>query len=563
MKPLIISLLAISLTTSYSYAQEGQGGANAAPQQPSGPVLSNRSNDPLVNTLLQNKSPLDVEQQQAIEVYLRGEAKMLAPSIPAGATSIDPETVIDLSDGAKSKTITLQLGYLTSLMVVGENGATWPIRRARAGDGAVVALEPVPESGTLEIMPQQPWTSTNLIVYLADRSQPIKLYLRVSSDPADGVRDTVKLIVSGVPSGSAPLLQPNRVAIDDQLMNALGRSPGRNWSSIQVAGSENLPFSINYWMSPDRKDAIVRLRGGSLMGPDWSTETRDPDGGTRVYRFREAVPLMLRVADSAGVEYQVGLQNPADILAGREGSKTMTVKRTSPERAPLESPLSFEEPVGLVRSDRTQAISPKAGTPQETVRTYESFAGKGNRVNRVEVVSDLSLSRDTAARLIEESYRNKPLPSATDLQDPPAAATAGLAVALAAPASSAAPITSSVTEGPAAAKQGGGVLTSKGAPIAAPSTSAQTAAAVAPEPKVYSYSVTSGGLYQNLYDLTEKMNWKAPLWDLGDEDHVISGGYTVTGESPEEVIVKYLEPYADAYRFNVQVSPLERKVWLH
>lgn len=550
MKPLIISLLALTIA-GYTHAAEEQG---APEQAQSGPVLTKRSSDPLVNTLLQNRSPLDVEQQKAIEVYLTSEAKMLAPQTPMGATSTDPETVIDLSDGAKTKTITLQLGYLTSLMVVGENGATWPIRRARAGDDAVATVEAVPESGTLELSPKQPWVGTNLILYLADRSQPIKLYLRVSSDPADGVRDAVKLIVSGVPSGSAPLLQPNRVAIDNQLMNALGRSPGRNWTTIQVADDDNLPFSINYWMSPDRKDAIVRLRGGSLMGPDWETETRDPDGGTRVYRFREATPLMLRVADSAGVEYQVSLQNPADILAGRDGSKSMTVKRTSPERAPIESPLAFEEPVGMVRSDRTQTISPKSAQASENVRVYESFTGKGIRQNRVEIVNDLAINKDTAARLIEESYRNKPLPNTADMKEPPAAAKAGLAVAMAAPAEPAQPITSTVTPS--------GVLTSATSSVSTPAPAAAVAAP-APVKTGLSYSVQSGGLYENLYQLTEKMNWKAPLWDLGDEDHVVSGGYTVSGDTPEEVIAKYLEPYAEAYNFNVSISPLEKKVWLH
>lgn len=559
MKPLIITLLALSIA-GYTHAAEEQG--SPAQAQP-GPVLTKRSSDPLVNTLLQNRSPLDVDQQKAIEVYLTSEAKMTAPQTPLGATSTDPETVIDLSDGAKTKTITLQLGYLTSLMVVGENGATWPIRRARAGDDAVATVDTVPESGTLELSPKQPWVGTNLILYLADRAQPIKLYLRVSADPADGVRDAVKLIVSGVPSGSAPLLQPNRVAIDNQLMNALGRSPGRNWTSIQVANDDNLPFSINYWMSPDRKDAIVRLRGGSLMGPDWETETRDPDGGTRVYRFREAVPLMLRVSDSAGVEYQVSLQNPADILAGRDGSKSMAVKRTSPERAPIEAPLAFEEPPGMVRGDRTQTILPKPTQANENVRVYESFSGKGIRRNRVEIVTDLTMNKDTAARLIEESYRNKPLPNTADLKEPPAAAKAGLAVAMAAPAAQAAPITGTVSPGPAATPKANGVLTSATASVSTPKAVVAAAPARAPAATGLTYSVKSGGLYENLYQLTDKMNWKAPLWDLGDEDHVVSGGYTVSGNTPEEVISKYLEPYAEAYNFNVSISPLEKKVWLH
>ena len=88
----------------------------------------------------------------------------------------------------------------------------------------------------------------------------------------------------------------------------------------------------------------------------------------------------------------------------------MTVKRTSPERPPMDSALPFEEPLGLVGRDRVQRIAPASNGAQESVKTYESFDGKGVRTNRVQIVSDLTINRDTAARLIEETHRNRPIP---------------------------------------------------------------------------------------------------------------------------------------------------------
>jgi hypothetical protein len=508
-------------------------------------LTGDRSDDPLVEALIKRKSPLTPQQQAAIEGYLVAERKALAPDIPLGATASAPEEIIDLTDGGKTQAVTLQLGYLTSLMVVGENGAPWPIRRARAGDDKVVKVNLVEDSGTLEMHPQKPWVNTNIILYLGDRNEPIKLYVSVSSDPADGVKDSLKLIVDGVPPGSAPLLQPNRVSIDHQLMNALGQSPGRNWTNLKVGQSENLPFAINYWLSPSRGDAIIRLRGASMVSPDWLTETRDPDGVTRVYRFRTPIPLMIRARDNAGIEYSIHLENPADILAGREGSNSMRVKRVSPERPPLDSALPFEEPLGLVGVDRVQRIAPSPTGIQETVRSYESFEGKGRRVQRVQIVTDLSLNKDTAARLIEESHR-KPMPPITS-----ESSKSKDVKVVAAPVEK--HLTVNATQIPLSA------VTTPGSTVSA----AASAVVSTPISSGITFQVQSGGLYENLFRLTEQSNWKAPLWDLGENDRMVQGGYSVTGATPEEVMSKFLQPYADNYRFNVQISPLEKKIWLH
>ncbi|MBN0063380.1 hypothetical protein JTL66_34775, partial [Pseudomonas aeruginosa] len=64
-----------------------------------------RSNDPLVNTLLKRKYPLTIEQQAVIEQYMIDDRKGLAPQVPLGATSTDPEQIIDLTDGGKTKSV--------------------------------------------------------------------------------------------------------------------------------------------------------------------------------------------------------------------------------------------------------------------------------------------------------------------------------------------------------------------------------------------------------------------------------------------------------------------------
>jgi hypothetical protein len=166
-------------------------------------------------------------------------------------------------------------------------------------------------------------------------------------------------------------------------------------------------------------------------------------------------------------------------------------------------------------------------------------------MQRVQIVTDLSLDKDTAARLIEQAH-NKPIA-------PQPAADAGSAAVTVA----AAPVTSKIE------------AITTGLPVMSGSTnaSAQVAAVVSVPPAAsapdITFEVRNGGLYENLFRLTSQTKWSAPLWDLGEQDRLVQGGYTVTGASPEEVLSNFLQPYAENYRFNVQISPLERKVWLH
>jgi len=537
-------------------------------------IATHRTGDPLVDQMLMSNMPLTTDQQLKVRQYMESDVKGLQRRLPPGNVYGDPVYVIDLTQGGPTQEVPLQLGYITNLMVVGENGAPWPIRRATTGDQHIVMPEIVEGNSTsLELNPQTPWVTTNLHVYLAGRNDSIKLYTRVSADPADGLRDSIKIVVDGVPPGSAPLLQPNRVAVDSQLMNALGQSPGRNWVELRVADADRYPFRLSYWMAPGGKDAIVRLRNAQMVGPDWAAETRDPDGATRVYRYEKPVPLMLRIRDAAGLEHQVRLDNPADLLAGRNSSRTMSIKQTSPARPPIDTALEFETPSGLVKHDRTQAIYRSSGPTDEISPRYATFEGKGKRVNRVEIVNDLNMNKDTARRMIEEAYRKRPAPLKSQLQSsaPKAAQTVSASQdqgsgALASPAPlekslkvSAAPATPPIK---ASVSTTAASVTPLAVAVAQPAATAPVAQRGSASSN-YTMQVTKGGLYENLYAYAQKHQWKTPLWDLGNEDIVIEYGYSVTGSSPEEVIAKFLEPYSEAYKFNAQVSRSERAVWIH
>ncbi|EJH4818798.1 TPA: hypothetical protein NIB58_004662 [Pseudomonas aeruginosa] len=518
--------------------------------------VEKRTGDPLVDKLIQSNHPLTSEQQLKLRAYQQNDAKALELKTPSDATRNSPMSVIDLTQGAPAKQVVLQQGYAATLMVVGENGSPWPIERVTSGDKGIV--EPVTlesRKTAVELTPIAPWASTNLFVYLAGREEPIKLYARVSADPAEGLNDAIKVIIDGVPPGSSPLLQANRMPVDDKLMNSLGQGPGRNWIELAANQNEMLPFRINYWMSPDRKTSIVRLRNAQLVSPDWDGEYRDTDGVVRVYRY-ERVPLMLRIRDTDGIEHQVRVDNPADLLAGRETSKSLSVKNVTPERPPLTKPLDWEAPVGLVGRDRTQTVM-RTGTPADDLHSqYVEFDGQGKRAPKIQIVSELGMNRDIAKQLIADAYTKRPALPATPSASKAPPTNQSFETAKASAAPSTPPLTATTTSLPG--KPPVEVSSLLGPTKTAPQV------ATAPVPTGYSMSVTAGGLYENLFRFTEKAGWKPPIWDLsGTEDFRIVGGYTVSGSSPEEVIQKYLEPYMDSYNFHVEISTGEKAVWIH
>ncbi|MEK2631488.1 DotH/IcmK family type IV secretion protein [Pseudomonas aeruginosa] len=171
--------------------------------------VEKRTGDPLVDKLIQSNHPLTSEQQLKLRAYQQNDAKALELKTPSDATRNSPMSVIDLTQGAPAKQVVLQQGYAATLMVVGENGSPWPIERVTSGDKGIV--EPVTlesRKTAVELTPIAPWASTNLFVYLAGREEPIKLYARVSADPAEGLNDAIKVIIDGVPPGSSPYFKP-------------------------------------------------------------------------------------------------------------------------------------------------------------------------------------------------------------------------------------------------------------------------------------------------------------------------------------------------------------------
>ncbi len=239
---------------------------------------------------------------------------------------------IDLTSGASGQVGQLVLGYATTVMVTGENGAPWPIEKVYSGNGNAVTAEQASEENPVSALltVRMPWVETNLSIFLRGKPEPVTIFLRTSADPVDGLHSRINVRVAGNPPGTQPLPVRNTGVVSDAMMNAINHSPGSEWKAYPLGKSSGLlPFRINLWSAPDGKSAIVRLGNGAAMRqPDWKTQATSTDTTVRVYEF-ETMPLLMQVVDRDGVRYSVQIDNPVATLASRDPSPTMNVTAAS------------------------------------------------------------------------------------------------------------------------------------------------------------------------------------------------------------------------------------------
>jgi LysM repeat protein len=239
---------------------------------------------------------------------------------------------IDLTSGATGQVGQLVLGYATTVMVTGENGAPWPIEKVYSGNGNAVSAEQASEENPVSALltVRMPWVETNLSIFLRGKPEPVTIFLRTSADPVDGLHSRINVRVAGNPPGTLPLPVRNTGVVSDAMMNAINHSPGSEWRAYPLGKSSGLlPFRINLWSAPDGKGAIVRLGNGAAMRqPDWKTQATSTDTTVRVYEF-ETMPLLMQVVDRDGVRYSVQIDNPVATLASRDPKPTMNVTAAS------------------------------------------------------------------------------------------------------------------------------------------------------------------------------------------------------------------------------------------
>ena len=222
---------------------------------------------------------------------------------------------INLTDNAAPPLLHVVSGYTSNVSFTGSNGRPWPITSGVAGGAAVAVIQPSKSNPyNASLIVNQPWVSTNVSFYLKGRVRPVTLYLYTASDTRHGLDGNVTIKIDGLPPGTSPNPVKNVGAVSDALLNSLSHAPGAGWHNINIS-NRNVPVDVHYWLSPNHKTAIVRLSGGTLIMPEWTSQASSPDNTTTVYKFNHA-PLMLWVDSNDGQSFQLHVSDTTTLIAG-------------------------------------------------------------------------------------------------------------------------------------------------------------------------------------------------------------------------------------------------------
>jgi len=271
---------------------------------------------------------LPVSPSQVVALKQKNEAinkALQAPAINPSQLHLTVRT-INLTDSAPPPLLHVVTGYTTNISFIGINGKSWPITNGLSGGDAVSIIQPSksnPYNASLVV--NKPWVSTNVSFYLKGRITPVTLYLLTAGNTRQGLDGDVTVKIDGVPPGTSPNPIKNVTAVSNALLNSLTFSPGANWKRVKLDDT-NIPVGIRYWISPNHKQAILRLSNGTLLMPSWGSQASTPDNRTTSYEFND-VPLMLWVDSSDGSSFQLRVSNPTALIAG--GDSILKVREVS------------------------------------------------------------------------------------------------------------------------------------------------------------------------------------------------------------------------------------------
>ena len=259
---------------------------------------------------------LPISASQIKVLQKRNQSLQKAEQEPAINQSQLAATVrnINLTDSAPPPLLHVVQGYISNISFVGANGKPWPISSAVPGGPALhVSQSSKTDPYNSSVTVSEPWVSTNITYYLKGRVRPITLYFDTSANTAKGLDGNVTVKIDGLPPGTTPLAVQNVTAVSDSLLNSLDHAPGSNWKQVKLSNT-NIPVGIHYWISPDSKQAIIRLSSGTLLMPEWGSQASSPDGTVTSYQF-DYIPLMLWVDSNHGENFQIRVDDPTKLIA--------------------------------------------------------------------------------------------------------------------------------------------------------------------------------------------------------------------------------------------------------
>ena len=264
------------------------------------PAVVDAARDQAFNQLALNTLPMTPNQIQKLR-NLFADSNRAATTYPGGTPPkpVSSTQLVSLTPGATPPIIRLAQGYVTSLVLLDETGAPWPIQAYDVGNPTAFNIQWDRTSNILMIQSSALYTTGNLVIQLKGLNTPISISL-IPGQPIVDYRVDMRVQGRGpnarLSSGSG-LPAP----ASSELLNVLDGVPPAKSRSLLIPGSNS-----QAWLVGNGKGETMYIRTHfTLLSPAWIASMSSADG-TNAYQIPKTPSIL--VSDNQGKIFNLRIE---------------------------------------------------------------------------------------------------------------------------------------------------------------------------------------------------------------------------------------------------------------
>jgi intracellular multiplication protein IcmK len=230
------------------------------------------------------KSAMPMTPEQIVRLHkmldVTQRASVVSAALPPKPTL--STQVVNLSPGAIPPVIRLQQGFVTSVVLVDETGADWPIEAYDLGNARAFNIQWQQGSNVMMLQAISLYTYGNLAVKLKGLSTPVMLTLIPGQQVVD-YRIDLRIQKQG-PNAKPMLVDNTPSSPSDILLGILDGIAPPGSRILHVAGGDCMA-----WLFGDKMYLRTSL---TVLSPSWIAVMTSPDG-TNAYEMEQSSTVLI------------------------------------------------------------------------------------------------------------------------------------------------------------------------------------------------------------------------------------------------------------------------------
>jgi intracellular multiplication protein IcmK len=236
--------------------------------------------------------PMTPDQITQFKTMLAATQKAAASNVAVPPKPITSSVLVSLAPGATPPVISLQKGFISSLVFVDVAGNKWPIDSYDLGNAKAFNIQWQKGSNTLLVQATTPYTYGNMAVQLHGTNTPVMLTLVPGQHNVDY---RVDLHVQGRSPTAQPTMAQSAwpTQVSNTLLNVLNGIPPTHAKAVSVSGAQ-CESGFNNCQGWVYKEQLYLRIPSVILSPRWLSTIQSADG-VHAYILRKTPSVLVSV----------------------------------------------------------------------------------------------------------------------------------------------------------------------------------------------------------------------------------------------------------------------------